>query len=146
MSWRMLEEQNPELAAFGKQRLNGKVAYLATVRDDGSPRVHPVTPIVGEGRLFVFMEPTSPKGRDIQRDGRFALHCSVSDNSGESGEFYVLGRAQLVDSAEQRALAVSLSSYAPADRYILFEFAIDQAASTTYADSGPVRMRWTSER
>ena len=144
MSWQTLEAQNPELAAFGKQRLDGNVAYLATVRADGSPRVHPVTPIIGAGRLFVFMEPTSPKGRDLERDGRYALHCSVSDNSGTSGEFYAMGRAQLVDSAELRALAVSAASYEPAERYILFECAIEQAASTTYGDAGPVRRRWTS--
>ena len=71
MSWKSFEEQQPELAAFGAKRLNGKVAYLATVRKDGSPRVHPVTPIIGEGHLFVFMEPTSPKGYDLRRDGRY---------------------------------------------------------------------------
>jgi hypothetical protein len=37
------------------------VAYLGTLRADGSPRVNPVTPIVGE-QLFLFMEPTSLKG------------------------------------------------------------------------------------
>ncbi|MGH2405330.1 MAG: pyridoxamine 5'-phosphate oxidase family protein, partial [bacterium] len=52
------------------------MAYLATLRGDGAPRVHPVTPIVGEGRLFLFMEPTSPKGHDLRRDGRYALHSS----------------------------------------------------------------------
>ena len=31
MSWKYLEEQQPELAAFGMERLNGRVAYLATV-------------------------------------------------------------------------------------------------------------------
>ena len=66
MSWKLLEDQHPELAAFGSARLNGRVAYLATVRKDGSPRVHPMTPIIGEGHLFVFMEPTSPKGHDLR--------------------------------------------------------------------------------
>ncbi len=74
---------------FGAERLNGKVAYLATVRKDGSPRVHPMTPIIGQGHLFVFMEPTSPKGHDLQRDGRYAI-------------------------LELRALAVRLASYTPA--------------------------------
>src|SRR3982751_3616560 len=111
MSWKSLEDQQPELAAFGAERLNGKVAYLATIRKDGSPRVHPVTPIIGQGHLFVFMEPTSPKGHDLQRDGRYALHCSVSDSSGASGEFFVSGRAKLVENAELRALAVQLASY-----------------------------------
>ena len=142
MTWKILEEQQPELAAFGAERLNGQVAYLATIRKDGSPRVHPMTPIIGQGHFFVFMEPTSPKGHDLQRDGRYAIHCAVSDNSGASGEFIITGHAHLIDNAELRALAVSLASYAPADRYILFEFDIESAASTVYTDDRPVRWSW----
>ena len=142
MSWQWLENQAPDLAAFGVARLNGQVAYLATVRKDGSPRVHPVTPIIGQGHLFVFMEPTSPKGHDLRRDGRYALHCSVSDGSGASGEFHVSGHAQLVDQSEVRALAVHLASYTPADRYILFELTVESAASTVYADGQAVRTQW----
>lgn len=143
MSWKTLEEQQPELAAFGDLRLNGKVAYLATVRKDGAPRVHPMTPIIGEGHLFVFMEPTSPKGHDLQRDGRYAIHCGVSDTSGVSGEFCITGHAHRVDDAERRALAARVSSYAPADRYILFEFELETAAATTYPGDRPTRQNWT---
>src|SRR5512137_2205399 len=102
MTWKVVEEQQPELAAFGAERLNGRVAYLATVRKDGSPRVHPMTPIIGQGQLFVFMEPTSPKGHDLQRDARYAIHCAVSDTSGVSGEFGVTGRAQVINNPELR--------------------------------------------
>ncbi len=146
MSWKILEEQQPELAAFGAERLHGKVAYLATIRKDGSPRVHPMTPIIGEGHLFVFMEPTSPKGHDLRRDGRYAIHCSVSDTSGASGEFSMAGHAHLVEDAEVRALAVRSASYYPADRYVLFEFDIDSAASTVYPDDKPVFSSWKRDR
>ena len=142
MSWKILETQAPEIAAFGKARLNDKVAYLATIRKDGSPRVHPFTPIIGAGHFFAFMEPTSPKGHDIQRDGRFAIHCSVTDTSGDSGEFIITGKAKLIEDADMRALATKLSSYAPAERYILFEFAIESAVSTEYKDGQPLRKRW----
>ncbi len=145
MCWKSLEEQQPELVAFGAERLNGRVTYLATVRKDGSPRVHPMTPIIGQGHLFVFMEPTSPKGHDLRRDGRYAIHCSMRDTSGASGEFSVTGQAHVVDNPELRALAVSLASYAPADRYILFEFDIESAASTVYPDDRPVRHFWERE-
>ncbi len=142
MSWQSFADQQPELAAFGTERLNGKVAYLATVRRDGSPRVHPMTPIIGQGHLFVFMEPTSPKGHDLQRDGRYAIHCSVSNNSGVSGEFFVTGQARFIDDPELRTLAVGLASYTPAERYILFEFDIASAASTIYPGDQPVRLSW----
>ena len=83
MTWKIFKSQSPDLAEFTKARLYNKVAYLATIRKDGSPRVHPFTPIIGEGHFFVFMEPTSPKGHDLRRDPRFAVHCSVSDTSGK---------------------------------------------------------------
>jgi len=142
MSWSTLEKKNPELAAFGAARLHGQVAYLATVCKDGSPRVHPLTPIIGQGHLFVFMEPTSPKGHDLRRDGRYALHCAVSDTSGASGEFSISGQAQLIDNPEVRALAVQLAPYSPAERYILFEFSLDSAASTVYEGDRIIRQRW----
>lgn len=142
MSWRALEEKNPELAAFGVSRLHGQVAYLATVRQDGSPRVHPMTPIIGQGHLFVFMEPTSPKGQDLRRDGRYAIHCAVSDTSGASGEFRISGQAQLITDPELRALAVGLAPYSPADRYILFEFSLESAASTVYEGDRVIHQRW----
>lgn len=143
MSWRDLEAAQPELAAFGIERFRRfQVAYLATVRADGSPRVHPVTPIVGQRRLFLFMEPTSPKGHDLRRDGRYALHCSVSNNSGESGEFFISGRATPVDDPTERAIAVAVSTYPPADRYVLFELSIERAVATTYTDGPPIRQQW----
>lgn len=143
MSWQNLEEGNPELAEFGVQRFASEVAYLATVRKDGSPRVHPVTPIIGQGRLFVFMEPTSPKGHDLRRDARYAMHCSVSDSSGGQGEFFISGGAQLVDDPELRTLAAQHASYEAADRYILFELSVESAFSTVYDEDGtPIRQRW----
>lgn len=143
MSWSRLESQAPEIAEFGKKRFQSKVAYLATIRKDGSPRVHPFTPIVGDGHLFVFMESTSPKGHDLRRDPRFAIHCSVTDMSGESGEFIVTGRAKFIEDLELRALAVKNAPYKPAERYILFEFDIESAMLTEYIDGEAVRKHWT---
>jgi hypothetical protein len=65
-SWGVFRAAHPSLAAFGVERLGGPPAYLATVRSDGAPRVHPVTPIIGGDHLFLFMEPTSTKGRDLR--------------------------------------------------------------------------------
>lgn len=142
-TWAEFAADAPELAAFGAQRFeSAEVAYLATVRHDGSPRVHPVTPIIGEGRLFLFMEATSPKGHDLRRDGRYALHSLVTDQDGTSGEFIIRGRARLVDDPAVRAVAVEAAPYSPADRYILFELTAEGALSTVYKDDQPIRKRW----
>lgn len=142
MSWKSLEDEQPELAGFGAERMHGKVAYLATIRKDGSPRVHPMTPIIARGHLFVFMEPTSPKGHDLERDPRYAIHCSVTDSTGQSGEFIVTGRAHRIEDPELRALATRSATYTPADRYVLFEFDVETASSTVYPEHGPVRRFW----
>jgi uncharacterized pyridoxamine 5'-phosphate oxidase family protein len=142
MSWTTFESQSPKIAEFGKARLHNKVAYLATIRKDGSPRVHPFTPIIGEGHFFVFMEPTSPKGHDLRRDGHYSVHCSVTDTSGESGEFIITGRAKFIEDAELRALAVKISPYDPAERYILFEFNVESAIMTEYKDGQAIRQHW----
>lgn len=142
MSWKALEESNPELAEYGLGRFSNGVAYLGTVTKDGAPRVHPVTPIIGEGRLFLFMEPTSPKGYDLRRGSRYALHSTVEDVEGGGGEFLVSGNGRLVEDAETRVLAVRLSSYHPADRYILFELSVDGALGFIYKGDEKVRLHW----
>lgn len=146
MPWSEFDAADPELAAFGRERLHGRVAYLGTPRANGAPRVHPVTPVLGEGHLFLFMEPTSPKGKDLLRDSRFALHCAVGDNSGNSGEFLAWGNAVLIDDAAIRAKAAALSTYAPEARYILFELHPTRTQSTEYRDGGPVRREWNRGR
>jgi hypothetical protein len=132
--WGEFATQAPELAEFGAKRLAAVPAYLATVDAAGAPRVHPVTPIVGDGRLFLFMEPTSPKGEDIVRRGMYALHCHISDANGTGGEFYVRGRGERIDSAQVRAVAADAASYTPNDRYVLFELRIAEARCNGYGD------------
>lgn len=145
-SWKAFAEAAPELAAWGKARFDRhRVAYLATARKDGSPRVHPVTPIISGERLFLFMEPTSPKGHDLRRDGRYALHSLVTTSSGDDGEFIVTGRADFIDDPALRQEAIDAASYSPADRYVLFELGISSARSTEYKDGQPIHKRWKDE-
>jgi hypothetical protein len=146
-SWSDFARQAPELAAFGEARLRSGVAYLATLRADGSPRVHPVTPIIGE-RLFLFMEPTSPKGKDLQRDPRYMLHCAVEDMSGGGGEFYVRGRASFTTDPALREQANRAAPYTPRPDYVLFVLDIDYAFMNVYAegDRPADTRRWQAGR
>jgi hypothetical protein len=140
-SWTEFARQAPQLAQFGKARYSSGVAYLGTLRPDGGPRVHPVTPILGE-ELFLFMEPTSPKGADLRRDPRFTLHCAVEDMSGGGGEFYVRGRAQVVEDPALRAQAEQAASYTPHPRYILFLLTVDYAFMNQYVDGASQSKTW----
>ena len=51
------------------------VAFLATIRPDGSPRLHPFCPILAGGKLFAAIPWKSPKGHDLRRDPRCAIHA-----------------------------------------------------------------------
>jgi hypothetical protein len=129
IGWAEFAKREPELARFGAGRLTEAPAYLATVRRSGSPRVHPVTPIISPLGLFLFMEPTSPKGRDLRERGWFALHNGVPDNAGSGGEFNVRGRGR----SRYVSHVADAASYMPADRYILFELRLSEAAATGMA-------------
>jgi hypothetical protein len=141
--WGEFASAAPELAAFGAGRFAALPAYLATVRPTGAPRVHPVTPIVADGGLFLFMEPTSPKGTDLREQGWYALHSGVPDRHGSGGEFSVSGRGTLTDEPGDRAAAARAAGYEPADRYVLFELSVAEARCTGYGDVVlPVPGRW----
>jgi len=143
MSWREFEEGSPDLASLGASLLSRKIAYLATIRKDGSPRIHPVRPIIGEGHLFIFIDQSSPKRSDLLRDGRYAIHCSVFETNGLSSEFMIIGVAEMVDNPEIRQRAVDLWGANVPEIYTLFAFSIDRAIATEYTEERkPVRYRW----
>jgi hypothetical protein len=112
-TWSAFAAAEPELAAFVAERLRAAPSYLATVRASGAPRLHPVTPILTSDGLYVFMEPTSPKGADLRERGWFALHNGVPDNAGTGGEASVSGTGHPVDDAAVRATVATASSTAP---------------------------------
>lgn len=142
-TWGRFVEADPQLAAFGKGRLLEPPAYLATIRVDGRPRVHPVTPILAGHGLFLFMEPTSPKGRDLRERAHYSLHNGVPDTIGTGGEFSITGLAHPVDDPDVRSLVIAEASYAPENRYVLFELGIHEARANGYGDvTLPVTRRW----
>jgi hypothetical protein len=104
-----------------------------------------VTPAIGDDHLFVFMEPTSPKVRDLRERGRYALHNGVPDKEGTDGELHVRGTATLIDDQELRALAIAYATYSPAERYILFELYVTNARCNGYGDvTLPSPDRWSA--
>ena len=148
VSWGAFAQAEPELATFVAERLRAAPCYLATVRADGSPRVHPVTPIMTSDGLYLFMEPTSPKGADLRARAGFALHNAVPDNNGAGGEASVRGTGHPIDDdAAVRATVVAAASYEPDDRYVLFELRPTEVRCNGYGDVElPDRRRWRADR
>lgn len=147
IGWAEFANREPELARFGADRLTALPAYMATVRRSGLPRIHPVTPIISPRGLFLFMEPTSPKGRDLAERGWYALHSGVPDNAGSGGEFNVSGRGLAVDDPDMWSHVADTASYTPLDRYILFEFQVSEARCHGYGDVPlPSTRKWLADQ
>ena len=147
MSWKAFEEDSPELARLSYEKLNRKIAYLATLKKDGSPRIHPVTPFIGNGMLFIFTEPSSPKIKDLRRDGRYAMHCSVGDE-GPLIEILVSGEAVVISDSRVRREQAKRIAASPVvmDSYVLFEFHVKHVLVVEYDEERkPVVRRWRRE-
>src|SRR5262245_36831936 len=98
--------------------------YLATVRADGGPRVHPVSPFITREGLFCFVI-DSPKRRDLDRDGRYALHSFPSESADD--EAYVSGHAHAVtDQGRIDRFAAEMRAEPTVD-WRLYEFDVDVA-------------------
>src|SRR5205809_8002242 len=101
VTWKEFATAQYDLADGGRSLLfqfKVGLAFLATVRKDGAPRLHPVCPVLSNDRLFVLVTPTSPKRHDLLRDGRYALQTFPQPKPG-SDEFYIAGKALVVDDA-----------------------------------------------
>jgi hypothetical protein len=143
-SWGEFAAEHPSLAEFGADRLARRAAYLATIRADGTPRVHPVMPVIGDGRLFLFMEPTSPKRGDLRERGSYALHTGV-EGTGTGGEFFITGTGRPCDDQDLRTVAIEAAGYDVDDAWILFELDVTTARCKGYGDVElPEPKSWTS--
>jgi len=143
--WGVFVEQGGFVAKVAEGRLRDRVAYLATVREDGAPRVHPVTPHVYDGRLFVRMYPTSPKVGDLRREPRFALHSQVEDTSGSGGEVLISGTGGVIDDGSWIEGSFAGLPDPDPSRYVVFELDIHDVRVTLYEGERTVRKRWRAD-
>jgi hypothetical protein len=157
-SWGELRAARPDLADAGRELLyefGVGLAFLATVRPDGGPRLHPMCPVLTaeEDELYAFVIP-SPKRDDLRRDGRFALHCYPAADNEDA--FYVTGRATEVDDPalrgrlerqyieERSAFPVTAEDLAD---QLLFRFDIERCLvtrTTGHGDPAPRHEVWVT--
>src|SRR5579871_2026466 len=95
--WCEFASLRPDLAEPGRASLylvGVGLAYMATTRRDGGPRVHPMCPLMTDDGLFAFIIP-SPKQGDLRRDGRYALHSFPREDNEDA--FSCTGMARPVE-------------------------------------------------
>jgi hypothetical protein len=156
-SWAEFAARRPDLADAGKTLLyqyGVGLGFLATVRRDGGPRVHPMCPLLAGEGLYAFIVP-GPKRADLRRDGRYALHSFPCEDNEDA--FYITGNATLVeDPGIRAALAAQFvrergdqGAPAPAAEDELFAFSLARCLLTRtsgHGDPHPQHTVWQDRR
>ena len=153
VTWQSFAAAAPELAQLGRGLLTQfgvGLAFLATVRRDGAPRLHPVCPVLSDERLFVLITPESPKRNDLLRDGRYALQTFPQPKAG-SDEFYVAGRAHVVEDGATRAAIFRDAKHMADAAEIPFELMLERVMHTRWEhvltpQMRPVQQKWRAPR
>jgi len=82
------------------------------------------------------MYPTSPKGHDLRRNGRFAVHAGVESEIGGNGEVLLTGEAVAIEPTDEEEKG----------GYVAFEMLIGEVVATRYDELGmnPSSERWSA--
>jgi hypothetical protein len=144
-SWAEFAESAPELAARGQELLGIGYAFIGTTAGDGAPRVHPVTPLINGGRLFVFVARHTAKFPALMRDNRYAMHAVLGDSD---EEFLIHGHAEPAEDAESEALAweAARAIGMTSKNHMLMEFFVEFAHWGVWEGLGTQDIRKVSKR
>ena len=139
ITWNEFERRQPALAGAGRRQLYWVgigLAFLATVRPDGGPRVHPVCPVISDAGLHLLIV-AGPKQQDLRRDGRYALHSETCPPPRQDDGFALAGRArEVTDAAVQRVVRARVLTerdgqvWPGFDEEAIFELGIERALLT----------------
>lgn len=138
-TWPQFASAAPRLAAQVRglfEQYGQGLGYLATVRADGGPRVHPVAPVITDDGLFCVVIPSS-KRRDLERDGRYALHSFPPEHTND--EAYLAGTATPVTEPERVEELARRFRATPRVDWRLFELSVEVAM---VGRAGPAYQVW----
>ena len=144
-TWGEFAAAVPDLAGRGVKLLGVGVAYIATTAKDGSPRVHPFTPLIGGGRLLAFIGKHTVKYGNLLRDPRCAIHAVLGD---DDEEFMIIGRALASDdwATSMQAAAEARKIKMTSHNHVPFEFWIERIHWAVWVGLGTPDIRRRSER
>ena len=98
--WQDVVDAEPDFAERVRSLFQArKHKTLATLRQDGSPRISGTETQFEDGEIWLGMMPESVKARDLRRDTRMALHSPNVDappgnDAGWAGEAKIAGRGE----------------------------------------------------
>jgi len=129
-TWEQFSREAPDLAKAVRARFEAtKHHVIATLRRDGSPRVSGTEVDFFGPDLIIGSMWQAVKAKDLQRNGRFALHSNPGDSSMEGGDAKISGRAiEVTDPDELRAF---VSEEHPPEPFHLFRLSPEEVVRTS---------------
>jgi len=144
ITWTDFAQRQPALAAAGRGQFYQHglgLGFLATVRRDGGPRVHPVCPVISTAGLHVLILP-GPKRADLRRDGRYSLHSEMVAPPHQDDGFAVSGTAaeitdrQTWETVRDQVIADFGELWPDYDSLTLFELSVTSCLLTLTEPDG----------
>jgi hypothetical protein len=156
VKWGELAQLRPDLASRGHDlfcQFGVGLAFLATVRPDGAPRLHPICVVPTADGLYGLIIPSLKLG-DLKRDGRYSLHSYPSPANEDA--FSLTGAAVVHDSPAIRRDVIAAFLAQPGrqgppleeshfDAQTVVEFLIDSCLltrTTGHGDANPQHSIW----
>lgn len=137
MIWGDLEVAAPEIARLGKERIDRtRIAFLGTLRKDGSPRISPVEPYLTLGHLLFGTMSRSLKTADLMRNPRCVLHSTLAGPDSGDGELKVYGRAVEVPDQIREGCPDGWWLGQPRELAVVFSLDIEQATFVSWDLAG----------
>jgi hypothetical protein len=128
--WEQFTTEAPELAAAVRARFSAtKHHVMATVRADGAPRVSGTEVDFWGPDLLIGSMWQAMKARDLQRDGRIAIHANPGDGTLAGGDAKVSGTGSEI--LEPTELAEFVEERHPPEPFHLFRIDLKEAVLTT---------------
>ena len=150
MNWAEFAREAADFAAAGTRLLalhdDIAIGFLATVHR--ALHLAPVCPVFCGPGVYLSVGKTTPKRRDLDRDGRYVLHAFLAAND---EEFRIAGRAQLVAEPDERARVHQAIRFGAFDRSDpIYRLDIESSMWGYWENAGhpgtyPVRRHWRSK-
>jgi hypothetical protein len=135
-AWRDVEESEPEFARQARAFLDGGVhKTIATLRQDGSPRISGTEAKISDGELWFGAMWRSRKALDLVRDSRFALHSASVDPPAWAGDAKISGRVEEIDDDERKSRLLEGADEQPSEPWHLFFARIREVATVRLSDA-----------
>ncbi len=155
-SWSEFSAEKPEMAMLGRKMLfrtreHMGYAFLATLRKDGAPRLHPISLILSNSHLYVMIPRSSPKCGDLLRDGRYAAQAFPLSPTEPGDEFYLAGTGEQIHNPKISQELTEDTKVTLEENEVLFELFLERAMYTKLVNRGahnehPIRLKWRASR